>query len=461
MHRKSYVLSAVAVSAMAAALLALQQGFLDFSDNESLAPISRVSETPMGRVVPPKGTGSGIHTNDEMAPVSGVATSRNGTPVSAPNPSGGMTPAVLTKTAEGSGAPAKVEDTAGEVTPIAVSVRSEATGQGGRTGEPDDRTLVPVLKGIIPDTVIGSELPQTLTLQGGGFTAESRVALSWGGRVEMLEEGEVIFRDAEHLEIALVTGTEPETWAVQVGGPHDSRSNVMRFNVVAAVPTETMVKDRREPAPAAVAQEPDEWISRQTPGNFTLQLLATALPDGIEEYIREHAPLPSPLARFDQIRNGQRLHVLVQGSYASRAEAEGAAKGLAKLAPWVRDFASIKQVMVMPQAVSVTPSVANTKDMAWVWSQNPQHFTIQLSGAAKEAAVEAEINGIELPGELAVVQTLRQGKPWYVLVYGSFNSRDDANAAISLLPSPLKNTTPWARTFASLQDEAKGAGVLR
>ena len=49
---------------------------------------------------------------------------------------------------------------------------------------------------------------------------------------------------------------------------------------------------------------------------------------------------------------------------------------------------------------------------------------------------------------------LHQGQPLFVVTYGSFASRAEAQAAIKALPAAVQSSKPWPRTFASIQQEA-------
>jgi DamX protein len=217
--------------------------------------------------------------------------------------------------------------------------------------------------------------------------------------------------------------------------------------------------------PAAMARgrvEGSDWIAAQPADHFTLQLLATSEQRGVDEFLAAHAALSGPLASFAQQREGKWLNVLIHGSYGSRVQAEAAARELPdKLQPWIREFAGIQQV-VQHSAAPLVPAgqklSVGLKDTAWVWSQDPSHYTIQLSGALDEASIEAEVRGLSLPGEFAAVQTLRNGKPWYALIYGSFSDKAAAQDAVTQLPPGVQKAGPWPRQFSALQDEIAQAG---
>jgi len=96
--------------------------------------------------------------------------------------------------------------------------------------------------------------------------------------------------------------------------------------------------------------------------------------------------------------------VLTMGSYSSRAQAEKAAKSLPKgMTPWIRNMGSVQQVMkreakaAAKADVSFPPTGAGIKDTAWVWSQDPGRYTIQLAAAESEQAIEAAMRRIALP----------------------------------------------------------------
>lgn len=46
-----------------------------------------------------------------------------------------------------------------------------------------------------------------------------------------------------------------------------------------------------------------------------------------------------------------------------------------------------------------------------------------------------------------------EGRPLYVVTYGSFANRAAAQSAIASLPSALQAGKPWPRTFSSVQQE--------
>lgn len=92
---------------------------------------------------------------------------------------------------------------------------------------------------------------------------------------------------------------------------------------------------------------------------------------------------------------------------------------------------------------------------AWLMERNPQHYTLQMMGSLEENSVLAFIEQQEDKRAFVYFEGRHQNRPWYVLTYGSYASREAALAAINQLPSSLRNQRPWARSFQSVQEDIR------
>ena len=95
--------------------------------------------------------------------------------------------------------------------------------------------------------------------------------------------------------------------------------------------------------------------------------------------------------------------------------------------------------------------VNGVKGREWIAAQDPQHFTVQLIGVGSQEAVVRFIRKHGLEERAAYFSMERNGQPWFVAVYGSFSSRDDARQALQRLPSSLRSASPWIRSFHDIQ----------
>ncbi|RKZ35695.1 MAG: hypothetical protein DRQ41_15570 [Gammaproteobacteria bacterium] len=91
----------------------------------------------------------------------------------------------------------------------------------------------------------------------------------------------------------------------------------------------------------------------------------------------------------------------------------------------------------------------NGKD--WLRRQNPNAYTLQVLGVYDRLTLKKFIAQNNL-NEVAMFKTIYHDKDWYVLVYGIYQTRAQAEAALTQLPASLRNNTqPWARSLKSIQ----------
>ena len=88
-------------------------------------------------------------------------------------------------------------------------------------------------------------------------------------------------------------------------------------------------------------------------------------------------------------------------------------------------------------------------------AQSPTNYTLQILGVRDESAIIEYVRENKLWNKTAYFHTRYKGNNWYPLLYGSYENRDKAQAAIAKLPENVKRTPPWVRNFAGIQQEIK------
>ncbi len=92
----------------------------------------------------------------------------------------------------------------------------------------------------------------------------------------------------------------------------------------------------------------------------------------------------------------------------------------------------------------------------WLRNQPASKFVLQLVGSAERAAAVRFIKHHALQGSAAVLQTQREGKAWFVVVYGLYDSSRAASTAREQLPAALrKEVQPWPRALKTLLAPAR------
>lgn len=102
---------------------------------------------------------------------------------------------------------------------------------------------------------------------------------------------------------------------------------------------------------------------------------------------------------------------------------------------------STKQVTV-PDSYHVgayhSPPSAKNKDSTWVSNQNPGGYTIQIAEDEKPSMVAKQLYQLPKNDRTAEIQSQRGGKTYYKGLYGSYNSEEEAQKALSTLPDDIK-----------------------
>ncbi|QXH95410.1 AAA family ATPase [Pseudomonas ogarae] len=104
-------------------------------------------------------------------------------------------------------------------------------------------------------------------------------------------------------------------------------------------------------------------------------------------------------------------------------------------------------------APAAKPAAAPAKAAggSWYAGQAPGNYVVQILGTSSEATAQNFVK--EQGGEYRYFKKVLNGKPLYVITYGSFANRDAAVSAIKALPAKVQAGKPWPRTVASVQQE--------
>lgn len=89
----------------------------------------------------------------------------------------------------------------------------------------------------------------------------------------------------------------------------------------------------------------------------------------------------------------------------------------------------------------------------WYATQAPGRYVVQVLATGVEANAQAFVR--QHGSEYHYFKKLLQGKPLYVVTYGSFASHAAAQASIKALPAKAQAAKPWPRSIASVRQEMK------
>ncbi|MCG3201447.1 MAG: Cell division protein DamX [Gammaproteobacteria bacterium] len=87
----------------------------------------------------------------------------------------------------------------------------------------------------------------------------------------------------------------------------------------------------------------------------------------------------------------------------------------------------------------------------WLRQQPQGNYVVQLYATFQRSSADQFIARHRLGPRANVIATVRDGKTWYVVVYGSYGDRARARNAIGGLPDEVRRLSPWVRKIADLR----------
>ncbi|MBD3671586.1 MAG: SPOR domain-containing protein [Gammaproteobacteria bacterium] len=297
----------------------------------------------------------------------------------------------------------------------------------------------PEIKQVRPQPVVGSPRRQSITVDGRNFHPEARVRVGWTGSSRLLDNWQVRVVSEEQIVFRVVTGIQSDTWTVRIINPGERGSNVASFQVVS--PRSQQAKQVEEEADKSGEQD---WLFGRDPEHYTVQVLASRQGEAVTNFMKQHG-LSKAGVVVSTRKQGELWYYLVYGDYATREQADEVTEALAQRVPgsqpWARSMQSLQQMVLG----------GRLEDAAWIKVQSGSRYTLQLVAGSSGETVRDFVGKYGLTDQAAVYQTTRDGKPWYVLVYGVYDSQQAAQAAAADLPAAVRQMQPWARSFASVQ----------
>jgi len=173
------------------------------------------------------------------------------------------------------------------------------------------------------------------------------------------------------------------------------------------------------------------------------------------EVIRAEKPLASVVADDVPISAEEQ---------AQREELVSLIETLSDDKPIIEPAVEVEEVISTPPVASPAnkPSVitlAISEQRQWIEKQNSTHYTYQLMGSWEHAEVTEFIDKYGLSGDVAEFQSMRNERVWYALIYGVYESKQQALKASKQWPAPLNTLPSWLRRFDSVQKQLKSMDV--
>ncbi|PHS69954.1 MAG: hypothetical protein COB23_04685 [Methylophaga sp.] len=112
-----------------------------------------------------------------------------------------------------------------------------------------------------------------------------------------------------------------------------------------------------------------------------------------------------------------------------------------------------RPTVVENSVAAVNESATYQQD--WILAQRSTNYTFQLMGSWQYDELIEFVDKYALVGDVAEFESIRNGRVWYALLYGTYESKKVALEASSQWPAPLNTLPSWLRRFDSVQKQLK------
>jgi len=110
----------------------------------------------------------------------------------------------------------------------------------------------------------------------------------------------------------------------------------------------------------------------------------------------------------------------------------------------------IVEVASKPTALLEQTKQSETDELKWLKAQQENHYTIQLIGTSNENAAREFILQHKLKAHAKLIKTTRKNNDWFIILYQSFPTAQEAKSARQLLSRELQAQKPWIRSFSDI-----------
>ncbi len=133
-------------------------------------------------------------------------------------------------------------------------------------------------------------------------------------------------------------------------------------------------------------------------------------------------------------------------------------------------LAALEQKLGVQAAVPIVPNSEKSSDLVqsdqrelepvttglrsnkWIATLDPGRYTLQLTSQTNEPRVVGFIRERQLESDAAYFVWEKDGATWYSIIYGVYDSFEQAKAAGGSLPPAIADVKPWVRSIAAIHE---------
>ncbi|MEG3345914.1 AAA family ATPase [Pseudoalteromonas sp. B5MOD-1] len=297
--------------------------------------------------------------------------------------------------------------------------------------------------------------------------SESKQLMRWFFDNLPVEEDPVFrtFLQEAHGNPALLLAWEPEQQTADIRTPE--KSYKLLYLILLLITTMLLIigflykADMTEWWKAHYQQDTTSSVATALPAEAVINS-PVASKEPVLEQSQDELQAQQPVAINDNTT--QAAEMPVDGSDSKDHDNESHYNNVAAIVDSLLPAEPIAQETEQPMADEVVAAIISDAESAieaeqplvgnaWYLSQPDDNFVIQLLAVTKQEISDKFINENGLQGQVNTYQSLRSGKLWWIVTYGSYATLNEAKKGVTTLSDNVRKNQPFYKKISKIKQE--------
>ncbi len=311
------------------------------------------------------------------------------------------------------------------------------------------KIIKPEINTIEPSPIIGSTKRQSIIIKGQNFTEDMQLVLFFDNKDKVFSKqatpGQWQFVNNNSIKLHLTTGANEQQWSILAQTEDSVQSNRVNFKIVKPYSKiKTTIIDRLSPNPMP-GSDKRQALTILGQGFSADSVFELTWDNNKKQFSRHQTP-----SQF-QYHSANKIQLFIATGKEKRKW--GISLIDTKGTPQQSKSFNVTLDAIAKNQTSKTVTSSSINGEKWLLQQVDKQFTLQLFSSNDKNAIPSLVKKYSLSGNIAVFSTQRDNRTWYSMTYGKYNSKQEANTAISALDPKLSNPKPWIRDFSSIKKQ--------
>ena len=299
--------------------------------------------------------------------------------------------------------------------------------------------------------------------------SESKQLMRWFFDNLPVEEDPVFrtFLQEAHGNPALLLAWEPEQQTADIRTPE--KSYKLLYLILLLITTMLLIigflykADMTEWWKAHYQQDTTSSVATALPAEAVINS-AEASKEPVLEQAQDEPQAQQPVATNDDNNTSLETEMPVDGSDSKNHNNESHNNNVAAIVDSLLPAEPVTQETEQPTTDEVVAASISDAESAieaeqslvgnaWYLSQPDDNFVIQLLAVTKQEISDKFIDENGLQGQVNTYQSLRSGKPWWIVTYGSYATLNDAKKGVTTLSDNVRKNQPFYKKISKIKQE--------